>query len=85
MHFDISIIRVTTLDDGSISVLYNDGTGSSFSSWLEMQNEIARQLIAFKNTLPLFCLNQYIVNGLVPVTATLNTDDVNGAIVTVTL
>lgn len=79
-----TIINVTELPNGNVNVQFDDGTGASWVTRTDFENEVNRQIELSASSLTWFCMNKYIQTNQYPITATLNTDEPNGNIVKVT-
>jgi hypothetical protein len=79
-----TVTKVTELPDGNVNVEFDDGTGASWVTREDFENEVNRRLEMSANSLMWLAMNQYIQTSQFPTTATLNTNEPNGNVVKVT-
>jgi hypothetical protein len=84
MIISATVTKVTELPNGNVNVEFDDGTGASWVTRADFENEVNRRLEASANSLIWLAMNQYIQTSQYPVTATLNSDEPNGNVVKVT-
>lgn len=79
-----TIIKITELPNGNINIQFDDGTGASWITREDFEDEVNRRIEMSAGSLTWLCLNQYIQTNQYPITATLDTDEPNGNVVKVT-
>jgi hypothetical protein len=84
MIVQTTVTKVTELPNGNLNVEFDDGTGVSWVTRTDFENEVNRRLEMSVNSLIWLAMNEYIQTNQYPVTATLDTDEPNGNIVKVT-
>jgi hypothetical protein len=84
MTTSATITKVTEMPNGNVNVEFDNGTGASFITRTDFEDEVNRRLDASANSLVWLCMNKYIQTSQYPITATLDTDEPNGNVVKVT-
>jgi hypothetical protein len=84
MIIQATVTKVTELPNGNVNVEFDDGTGASWVTREDFENEVNRRLEASANSLVWLAMNQYITTNIFPITATLNSNEPNGNVVKVT-